>query len=688
MFFWLVSPAAFVTLVLWSNRGVWGYILRRPDSLSLHSIEAWLRHGLLPLAAAAAFTLFCAVLGRRALGFLTPPEETEPEPTMQWNCVSFAAGLGLCSWGVFLLGIWGELHARGFAALAICGLALARPRWNGAWLIAASGLRPRRSPRIGPGSIWRGLCAGLLAYALWNALARALAPATDWDVLAYHLAIPKLYLRAGGMSDLPWLMHSLWPHLMETLYCLPLALGMDCVAALIHAAACAVLVASVYAAASEEWGPSEGRLAAVLAAAQPLVFKLAGTAHSDGAFALFHFASQVCVWRAARTRGGRGRLAAAGLLAGLAASAKLLGIILMAAAALWIWAGPRPPKPCGEEIRPSPGFAGRRPGRLRWRDAGLFLGIGLAVVAPWYAWAVSNGHNPFWPLFSGLLSGPGANPEELRTLRANYWEWPLPWDLVLYNGPQYLVVPALVLGLAAAPLGRSRFLGFLLWPMIPYALAVFRHKEAWRFCLPFLPALALTAAWGAVRCWNAGPARRCLAASAVAFGLFPILQGTQNNQLFVVLGLKSALSPELSPREAYLERSLDHYRLSRAIRLSPERYSRILLFREIRGYYLEADYVWGDPLNRGFMGYGGMRGPSDMMRRLRELGVSHVLVNEGVEMYGPVPQYYHPRIVALMDETLRARARRVLMDGSVALYELEAPAAAGSVAAGGTRGAD
>src|SRR5262249_42540158 len=119
--------------------------------------------------------------------------------------------------------------------------------------------------------IWKTGCAAVLACAAWHVLVAALASPTDWDVLAYHLAVPKLYYSHGGVLEIPWLLHSHWPHLMETLYVIPLDLGRDNVAALIHAGACAALVSAVFAAAYEEWGGLAAWTSAALLAAQPVM---------------------------------------------------------------------------------------------------------------------------------------------------------------------------------------------------------------------------------------------------------------------------------------------------------------------------------------------------------------------------------------------------------------------------------
>ncbi len=75
---------------------------------------------------------------------------------------------------------------------------------------------------------------------------------------------------------------------METFYCLPMAFGSDTVPALIHLGAAIFWIAGVVSVAGV--GPA-GWAAALLLCGQPALLRLAGSAHSDAATALFVFAA-------------------------------------------------------------------------------------------------------------------------------------------------------------------------------------------------------------------------------------------------------------------------------------------------------------------------------------------------------------------------------------------------------------
>ena len=270
-----------------------------------------------------------------------------------------------------------------------------------------------------------------------------------------------------------------------------------------------------------------------------------------------------------------------------------------------------------------------------------------------------------------------------------FWSFPRDLGNLLNNGPQFLLVPfaglcgAALLAGERLPQGRQvpgarpsarggglpRELRFLLACALPYLLVISRQQEAWRFAMACFPALALSAGWAADRLLSEGSWKRWGAICLLGFGLFPALALTQNNELFPVLGLRSSLSPELPPSQAYLYRTLDHYSFFKKASSVLPPGSKTLLFREIRGFYLDADYLWGDPVNQNLIAYRGLDA-GGLRRRLSELGITHVLVNEGLGMYGEREGYYDRHVMTVMGDILANRAIPVLRQGGLTLWRL------------------
>src|SRR5262249_937739 len=78
-------------------------------------------------------------------------------------------------------------------------------------------------------------------------------------------------------------------------------------------------------------------------------------------------------------------------------------------------------------------------------------------------------------------------------------------------------------------------------------------------------------------------------------------------------------------REQMLEQ-LPIYRASTRANEATPAGSRILLLGENRGYWIDRDYMWGDDVNQAVLDYAPLRDPAALRARLRELGITHVLV--------------------------------------------------------------
>lgn len=610
-----VALAAAALWAAWRDRAALLY-LAHPSSWDSSAPAAFLAGTVLPVAAASVFLWACWGVG------LTLLRRARLEGLPPWrHAAALALGVGAAACACLaagLAGLWpGGLWAAG--GLVLLGVPEA---WRGS-----------RVPVLPKGRFEAG-AAAVIALAGWHALANAAAPAVGWDARAYHLAIPELYLRAGGLVDLPWLLHSRWPHLMETLYALPLSAGLEPAAALLHAGLASALVLAVLLALREEDERSAWAAAAVLAAL-PVLLEVAGEPHADAAVALLHLCAALAVWRWTKA-GGAKLLLLAGALSGLAAACKLTALALSAGLALWVL----------------------RAGG--WRAAALFAGAAALPAAPWLARAWLSAGNPVWP-FAWRWLGGALEPERVAAAleRTSAWSFPRDAGLVLRYGPQWLLAPLAVLGAAAARrrLAPPPLLRFLLWTSLPLLLVSARYHEAWRYCLPILPAAVMLGAWWASRL--AGP-RGVWPWAVLAVALVPLARASRSNELFALSGARSTALGGLPAREAYLARQLPFLGFHREAGALLPASSRTLLFREVRGYGFPGDYLWGDPVLQTLVVYDRLGSPEALAGRLSELGVTHVLVDGGNALYGPNEDYYSPRTLALMEETLRRCATPLL----------------------------
>ncbi len=618
------------------NTAVLRYLAQSPRVWDLSSLGAFLGNTAGPALATCFFLLFIWFSGRRIARRLAAPTDGA------LAVLPGALGLGLFGTIVFASGLAGKLGLGIRLSLALAFLA-GLPE---AWALLKSAPKWRR-PEKPP--LWKTALAVLLAFSFFHILINALAPPVGWDALAYHLAIPRLYLDKDAVYELPWLMHSHWPHLMEMIYTVPLAAGQESCAALVHGLVSAGLVVTVFLLGKEEGGAAAGWSAAALLAAQPVFLEVAAEPHSDGALALFHLLACLAVWRWSK-QGGKGLLAAAGLCSGLAAACKLTGLALCAALFGWLLLDSR-----------------RRVGALRFA---LWAAL---PAAPWYLKTWLTAGNPVWPFYSAVFGGawePRLIVESL--VRTSLWRFPRDYPLLWRYGPQYLLLPAA--GLAALAAARDRrfppVLKFLFFVTAPLAALSVRYHEAWRYLIPLAPSVALACGWWCAHAGRRTGWRRIAAGCFLALGLWPVVGLNQSNELFAVLELKSRAMPGLPAREVYRARQLPfaHFYEEAASLIPPG--SRVLLFGEIRGYHLRADYQWGDPVNQKQIIYDRLASPEALRRELDRQKLTFVLVNETNTLRGLHDDIYDARTVALMAGMLARYGREALREGAYALYAL------------------
>lgn len=611
LLFWCV----FCVLAAFNHRGVLAHILRRPSTLGSESLAAL---GAASLRVAAVFLLVCLA---RAAGerCLRPLRLTFASESEAFVCAA-AAGLGILHYLLFALGLLGLWTAPVFLALALMALypalkALPRPAL------------PRFADRL------TALLAVPVALAVLKGVLAANAPVSDWDSLAVHLELPRIYARDGAFTPVTWLLHGMDAMAAGLFFVPALSLGDENLAPTVMLAFQGLMAVALWSAARSLAGPKSALAAAALFLVSPAVVAASGSAGSDFVVGLWGMLSFWAAWRGRDA--GRGWLVFSGVLAGLAAAAKLSGFLLAAALLpLVVWDARR-----------------RRDGR----GALLWLAAAAAALAPWLLRAAAHTGNPVWPHFAALFGGDERalwlDERARRSVVAGLGDalggaWPL------------LVPLGVILAATAAAARRDAFTRRVAAYTGLFGALWVAVQPQWRYVIPVMPWLFLLAARGA--------AARPVLAAVLAIGLLPVFELGANNEAFAALALRPA--DGRPSREAYLARRVDVWPALRRANQTLPADAKVLLYREVRGYHLERPYLVGDPQNEVLIGYETIRDEAALRRRLLALGITHVLVNTRRLPFAPLPEFL--RADALMGRMLARGA--VLKDetGGVRLYEL------------------
>lgn len=573
-----------------------------------------------PLAAMAISILILLIstaFGRRLLALAGVKSDSPVESSV------FGAGLGLgaLAYLVLAVGLMGLLHA--WAVLAVLGImAIISLGEIGRLIFAISrGLKSRAGERL---TAIRALIAfPMIAVGALTVIAALAPPAElDWDGLAYHLAVPKIYLAKQSIHYIPFMSHSNFPFLVEMLYTVGLSLGSVSIAKLFHFWMFIATAAAIYSLCRRHLNARTGSLAALLFMTVPVIIWEAGIAYADIGTALYVTLGVYAIlnWRQSRNVSW---LIVGGLAMGFALGTKVLAAVPLAVLCLWaLWAS--------RNLKPA-----------------LTIGvIAILVGAPWYVKSFVYTGNPFYPFLYNIFGGRFWSAEAAEAYRGAQLVFGmgrslgdliiLPWNATMNGalffddpdparpklfsliGPAFLgLIPLTVL----AKGGCRRLVGMAAVVGV-FGIAWFVLMQQIRYMIPIIPLLAIMAAAGlyaANEHWRFGRhVANAFTAVAIASGMIVAL-------ILAIMAAPAVFG--IQDREDFLAENLDVYRAQAYVNDSTPEDAKIVLFEEVRGFYLDREYIWGNPGHHEMTPWQDFRNAEDMIGYFKEVGFSHALIN-------------------------------------------------------------
>lgn len=624
-------------------------------------------HPLLALPISITLVLISAAFGRKLLSML----RVKADSHLERSVFGIGLGLGVLSYLVLAVGLVKLLYP-----LVLAGLVIVIGIWSVREFVDllrefAQGVRDSSRVKLN-GSAW------LITFALASmsviVLLLALAPpsALDWDGLAYHLAVPRIYLQRHAVVYVPFMSHSNFPFLLEMLYTLGLSFGSIGAAKLFHFTAYAVSAMAAYSIARRHMSPHIGALAALLFMSVPVVMWEAGSAYADIGTALYITLAVYALTNWEQNR-DKAWLVVCGLMSGFALGTKVFAVVPTAALCLWVLLSMRRDSGWGR------GF----------QSALLVGGIALLVGSPWYIKSFVYTGNPVYPFLYNIFGGKywsesaaqaysGAQSvfgmgRSIKSLLL------LPWNMTM-NGVYFFDAPdpnnpkafSLLGGvfLALIPLGilsgdRSKLPAKLGLVCAAYLIAWFFLMQQIRYLIGIVPLLAVLAAWGldaANRRW------RFARHIANGFVVFSVLLSLLTGYALAVGSARAALG--LEPASEYLSRTLDAYDAEAYVNeyLPPD--AKVVLFDEVRGFYLDREYMWGNPGHHEMTPWSRIKTGAGMVGYFKSQGFTHALINWNLAKYSGDDLLHG----TLLTEAIgKGYIREVYGANGVSVYELSGP---------------
>lgn len=527
----------------------------------------------------------------------------------------------------FLYGLAGYVHSAplNFAVAAVVAGALV-------FFLYHLFTQPKGAGWLG-WSLWVGILIILIAEAILGFM-----PPTSRDELTHHLAIPKLYAKAGRIIEVPMAPYAYYPMLVDMLFTPWVYWGYDFVPKWIHFLFSGLTALLLYAYLARRMNAVYGWLGAFFFLSMPVIFRLGHWGYNDLTLAFYTTAALLCLLRWREERRSSSWLALAALSLGFALATKPNGLV--AALLIVLLFGlvlAKPPRRSFTAIS---------------REVFCFGALTLAPFLPWLAKNWWQTGNPLFPFFGSVFAarlasiqvgpdaasfaGVGIFDKREHLYGENIWQIIALPLRVFFSGqddnPQYfdgVLTPVLIIFLPWAFKGRwleeKKFLVSFALLLLLYA--VFLVDLRIRYILAMVPLLVILFAYGVFNTYLSIKRPAILAIVLLSFAAW---HGVYSVKYFRAAEPWAYLVGAIS-RTEYLTRALPEYSAFDYINRQTATDAKIyLLFVGRRAYYCERNYFHDGGDLPGFL-LGAIRAANNaeqIERSLRQNQITHLMARE------------------------------------------------------------
>lgn len=460
-------------------------------------------------------------------------------------------------------------------------------------------------------------------------LVAVVAPIWRWDVLSYHFAVPKLYIKAHSIYYIFHSMSSNAPFFSQMLYLTAMVLKSPILAKLVSYSFSLIIVLGIISFSKRFFNLYVGLFGALIFFLMPLMMQSSISAGADVATALFCFVSfyAFVVWfKKLDIRW----LVLSSVMMGVALSTKYFaGIQFLILSAFLVFR-----------------LITIKDKELKYKLACLFLFplIAFLVFSPWLIKNYLYTGNPVYPLLYSLFGGKYLSQTKAMNLAMSGNAFPanlknfvlMPWYLTMFSpkvsgvmgvGPVFLAFLPLLLVLKGKKNILLRLL--LVFSFFAFTIWFFLGGHYVRFIYFIFPLLAIVCAFvinklisSKVRLLRTFVLLVLL--STLLFNL-NLWAGINLKYVPVVFGFES--------KEQFHDNLKDHslYHASQFINENTSPDAKVLLFKDRRGYFINREYVY---YNYAYTTYfDGVSDDSALLDELRDLGITHVIMNDNFDTY-------------------------------------------------------
>lgn len=507
---------------------------------------------------------------------------------------------------------------------------------------------------------------GLILSLVASIIILASTPPTSKDALVHHLAVPKLWIKHGGIYDLPFMVHSYYPMNIELLYLIPLMFKNDILPKYIHFSFALLTALIIYWYLKRKIDNTYALLGVLVFLSTPIIIKLSTIAYVDLGLLFFSTLSLLTLLRWQEEDLKMKWLVISAVSCGLASGTKYNGLIVfflltLAVPYLYIQTNKNSSKAI--------------------KYGSLYFLIALLIFSPWLIKNYILG-DLLIPSIAPYKSYLGIFQIREFLYGESWWEIALIPVRIFFTGKdgsprQFdgVLNPILIVFLPFAVLekrdrNRQDAKYLFIFAVLYFLIAFFPRDMRIRYILPTLVPLVILTVYGIKNAYYfRGKASKVLCISTCAFLLG--LNAEYVHQQFRIIQPFPYITGRVS-RDEYLGKWLGNYEVMKFINKHlPEDAKIMFLFMGKRGYYCNREYIYDAHLSGTMLKDIIQRSKSsnDIEAALKNIRITHMLMNVRL-----TKQFLHNNLeedkMALFRSFMRDNARLIFAHDRYFLYEL------------------
>ncbi len=553
--------------------------------------------------------------------------------------------------------------------------------------------------------VWRRslfivLLAAILSLILSIALLSAVPPVSK-DALVHHLAVPNLYLRHGGMYEIPFMPFSYYPMNLDLLYMIPLYFGNDILPKFMHFCFALLTAWLIYDYLKRRLDKVYALFGVLFFLSIPIIIRLSISVYVDLGLVFFSTASLLLLFRWVESGFRSKFLLLAAVCCGLAVGTRYNGLITLLLLTLFV-----PIFYSRKNKDKHPGFF-----RPLWYGV-IFCFTALLIFSPWMVRNVIWKNNPIYPFYNHWFNPPAkqlnnnavTGSDEVKANRGfftrrsllyneSWWEIALLPVRIFFEGkdgsPRYfdgrlnpflLFLPFFAFfRVRGDPIPHGYEKKAMLWfSLVFFGMAFFTFLLRVRYVLPIIPFLVILAVFGAnniikliglIRSRTVKRAFTALFFSFLAISL--ALNAVYLAGKFRQVAPFKYISGELS-RDEYITRYRPEYPAMKFIsnNLPPDALV-MFVFLGKRGYYCNREFVpdTESRIKRLYRLIKNSKEPDDIRLSLKHERITHLAIY--VELFERwVSRMFDSDKYQLLNDFFRTRTKLLYSGSGVAVFEI------------------